>query len=420
MRALAATTILLEQRGVANIAQGGDSPITQRDSTKPREPSSDPASRGCVLPQEREKGRLPRRALFTTSALALGSSPRTGAMTGFVLASGLMLVPTPAQALICVSTNPALSGASDNGFTSATACGLNAAATGIFATATGAFSLAAGSFATATGHGSFAFGDDATATGQGANATGDFATATGQGSIANGEKATATGVLSTANGSTATAYGQGANATGEGTTAIGQGAKATADNSTALGVGASTAGFVSSTAIGAGAVNTAANQMMFGNDATTYAAPGITSAASLAAQTGPTKFVTSDAGGHLATSPFGPADIAGLASGIAGLNNSVANLNANVAGLWQNVGALRQGIQRGYEGTAIAIALAGAALPDNKTFAISGNFGTFRGQNAFGAQALVRVNEMLVLNGGIGVGFRQGGVGGRVGAMLAW
>ena len=337
-------------------------------------------------------------------------------MTGFVLASGLMLVPTPAQALICVSTNPALSGASDNGFTSATACGLNAAATGIFATATGAFSLAAGSFATATGHGSFAFGDDATATGQGANATGDFATATGQGSIANGEKATATGVLSTANGSTATAYGQGANATGEGTTAIGQGAKATADNSTALGVGASTAGFVSSTAIGAGAVNTAANQMMFGNDATTYAAPGITSAASLAAQTGPTKFVTSDAGGHLATSPFGPADIAGLAGGIANLS---AYTNAGFANLQNQI---NDNARKATAGVASVSALAGLHhidLPGRVSFV--GGVGGFRNAVAVaaGASYLAETGNVR-LSTGVSFSPTKPSVSWNVGGAFVW
>ena len=60
--------------------------------------------------------------------------------------------------------------------------------------------------------------------------------------------------------------------------------------------------------------------------------------------------MTTDAAGHLATANFSPQDITNL-------NSAVGNLNANVAGLWQNVAALNQSIQRGYEGTAIAIAL---------------------------------------------------------------
>ena len=77
-------------------------------------------------------------------------------------------------------------------------------------------------------------------------------------------------------------------------------------------------------------------------------------------------------------------------------------------------------MKRGYEGTAIAIALGGAALPDNKTFALTANYGTFRGENAFGGGMQMRVSENLVLNGAVGVGFARGGVGGRAGATFAW
>jgi hypothetical protein len=91
-----------------------------------------------------------------------------------------------------------------------------------------------------------------------------------------------------------------------------------------------------------------------------------------------------------------------------------------VAGLQQSVGALQQSIQRSYEGTAIAIALAGSALPSDKQFAVSANWGTFRGQNAFSGSAQLRVNEYLVLNAGVGAGLREGGVGGRAGVTVAW
>ena len=41
--------------------------------------------------------------------------------------------------------------------------------------------------------------------------------------------------------------------------------------------------------------------MVFGTASNTYTAPGITSSASKAAQSGPTQIVTADAGGNLAT-----------------------------------------------------------------------------------------------------------------------
>ena len=76
-------------------------------------------------------------------------------------------------------------------------------------------------------------------------------------------------------------------------------AVATGTNATAVGPGAS-ATFANSSAFGAGASATAANQMAFGTASNTYRMPGITSAASLAAQSGPTSFVTTDANGNLA------------------------------------------------------------------------------------------------------------------------
>jgi hypothetical protein len=75
--------------------------------------------------------------------------------------------------------------------------------------------------------------------------------------------------------------------------------------------------------------------MMMGTSDTTYAAPGITSAASAAAQQGTTKFTTTDAGGHLATTAYGPDDIANLNNQVTNINNNVNTLSANVAGLWQ-------------------------------------------------------------------------------------
>ena len=93
-------------------------------------------------------------------------------------------------------------------------------------------------------------------------------------------------------------------------------------NAVALGT-SSSAAFANSTAIGAGAVTTQANQVAIGTAASTYTLPGITSAASLAAQVGPTSVVTTDAAGNLAATPF-----SGLAT-----SASVAALGAQVNGL---------------------------------------------------------------------------------------
>jgi hypothetical protein len=126
---------------------------------------------------------------------------------------------------------------------------------------------------------------------------------------------------------------------------------------------------------------------------------GITSAASRAAQSGPTQLVTTDAAGNLAAASFSGQDITVLQS-------SVATLQAQM--------------RQGFEGTAIAIAMGGSALPSDKRFAISSNWGTFRGENAMSLSAQMRLSEYVVVNGGFGAGFAQGGVGGRAGVTVAW
>jgi hypothetical protein len=146
--------------------------------------------------------------------------------------------------------------------------------------------------------------------------------------------------------------------------------------------------------------------MSFGTASNTYRMPGITSAASLASQSGPTSIVTTDAAGHLAAATFSPQDISGL--------------QTNVATLQTNVAVLQTQIKQAFEGTAVAIALGGYALPSDKRFAISTNWGTFRGQNAMSLVAQMRVSQNVVLNGGVGAGFAQGGVGGRAGVTVAW
>ena len=126
---------------------------------------------------------------------------------------------------------------------------------------------------------------------------------------------------------------------------------------------------------------------------------GITSAASLAAQSGPTQVVTTDAAGHLAAASFSGQDISQLQS---------------------NVATLQTQMKQAFEGTAVAIAMGGSALPSDKKFAISTNWGTFRGQNAMSLGAQMRLSEYVVLNGGVAAGFAQGGVGGRAGLTVAW
>jgi hypothetical protein len=116
--------------------------------------------------------------------------------------------------------------------------------------------------------------------------------------------------------------------------------------------------------------------------------------------------VTTDAAGHLAAASFTGTDI--------------SSLQTNVSTLQGNVTTLQTQMRQAFEGTAIAIAMGGSALPSDKKFAVSTNWGTFRGQNALSLGAQMRLNQYVVLNGGVAAGFAQGGVGGRAGLTVAW
>jgi hypothetical protein len=275
-------------------------------------------------------------------------------------------------------------GAFVNPFSDGTAIGRHAIAGQAGATTVGSNSAAQGVNTTAVGFNAFApAGGGQNATAIGANArsetAGVNATLVSEGAtVGNGSLPTIDNV---------TALGQGTSVQANNATAVGQGSSATAVGATALGQGSS-AGFANSTAIGSGVTTTRANQVAVGTAANTYTLAGVTSAASTAAQTGPTKVVTTDAFGNLAAASFTPQDI--------------STLQSNVGILQQDVSVLRQQMKQAFEGTAIAIALGDAVLPADRKFAISTNWGNFRGQNAVGVAAQFRLTDYAVANFGVG------------------
>ena len=135
--------------------------------------------------------------------------------------------------------------------------------------------------------------------------------------------------------------------------------------------------------------------MMFGTDTSTYTAPGITSAASRAAQTGPREIVTTDAGSNLASDTLGGLGLATV----------------------DQLGRTNQGV-------AMAMALSGipTILPTDTTYAIAANWGTFDGENAVSVGGSARLIDNVFINGGgaIGTGGRSGNAGGRAGVTFAW
>jgi hypothetical protein len=59
-------------------------------------------------------------------------------------------------------------------------------------------------------------------------------------------------------------------------------------------------------------------------------------------------------------------------------------------------------------------------LEPQENFAVSGNWGTFGGFNAFAVTGAARIDQTWSLNAGIGVEVNTGLVGGRAGIRAGW
>ena len=153
-------------------------------------------------------------------------------------------------------------------------------------------------------------------------------------------------------------------------------------------------------ALGSGAQTTAANQVVIGGATNTYTTPGIASAASRAAQVGPVEIVTSDANGNLATD-------GGAFSGALGSISGDVRRN-------------RDDIRENRDGVAMALAMQAPSLAGAENFALSGAFGAYAGSTAFAASGAVRISPNAQLDAGLGVGFDENRVGGRVGVTFKW
>jgi trimeric autotransporter adhesin len=200
--------------------------------------------------------------------------------------------------------------------------------------------------------------------------------------------------------------GAGASA-GNGGVAFGDGTTATGLNSAAVGVNAN-ATFANSAAFGTGATVTRVNQQVFGTALSTYTAPGITSGASLATQSGPLQIVTSDAGGNLATNTA-----AGL--GLA-TTSQIATINNQLASLGDQIGDLRRGIAAT---NAIAY-VATPSGPGRTTLAVNGS--SYDGVGGFGiafAHRFAGTTIPFYVSGAYGNGGGREQVG-RVGFAVEW
>ena len=356
-------------------------------------------------------GRLPGRAglaagmtALAAIGLAMLTGPSAAAPQSCLLDTGIPGSAVGNLDLACGSNASANGTASDP----ATAIGQIAEA-GPNGTSVGAFAgshLFGGTVAGVTSIGANANAD--------LNATGKYGTAVGAGSYSGGSYSVAIGggdgiggASARSAGDNAIAIGLSSTAGGLSSTAIGNGAVASADTATALGTGA-TAGFANSTAVGAGATATAANQVAIGTASNTYRLAGVASAASLAAQSGPVSFVTTDAAGNLATSSFNPASLTSLQSQVTSLQSQVMDNRLEAR-----------------SGTAVALAAGSMpALQSGRKFALSAGYGNFEGANAFavGATALLYdgKNYAIIANAGGGIGLERSVAGGRGAVSIQW
>ncbi len=69
----------------------------------------------------------------------------------------------------------------------------------------------------------------------------------------------------------------------------------------------------------------------------------------------------------------------------------------------------------------MAFAMAGApTLTNGEHFAMTGNWGTFEGQNGLAMNAAFRLASHVQLNGGVAYGVGEDLAGGRVGVRVGW
>ena len=146
--------------------------------------------------------------------------------------------------------------------------------------------------------------------------------------------------------------------------------------------------------------------MAFGTASSTYVAPGITSGASKAAQSGPLQIVTSDAGGNLAANTAAGLGLASL-NDITGINARINDVDGRTT--------------KALNGVSMAFAIAGTPwLLPTERFAVAMDWGTFQSTNAVALNAAFRLSTNVQANGGLAYGANGGGVGGRAGVRVGW
>lgn len=121
-----------------------------------------------------------------------------------------------------------------------------------------------------------------------------------------------------------------------------------------------------------------------------------------------------DMGGHRVTNVGDPVE--------AGDAANKGYVDRQVGGLKGALDGIDMRLDRHAEGIAMAMAMGGGVvLPAGKTFGIGANMGYFDEKQAFAAQVVLRVGDVLTLNSAVGFAFEdQSSIGARAGFMAAW
>jgi trimeric autotransporter adhesin len=151
---------------------------------------------------------------------------------------------------------------------------------------------------------------------------------------------------------------------------------------------------------------------MFGTTGNTYTMPGITSTASVAAQSGPTQIVTSDVAGNLATSTAAALGLA-TASQINAINSQLGSLSSAINNV--NIEA-----RRGIAATAAMAYAPTPSGPGRTTFAINGSvFENIGGIGVAFQHRLAGPSIPVYVSGAYGNGGGREHVG-RIGLGFEW
>ena len=255
-----------------------------------------------------------------------------------------------------------------------------------------------------TGSGNTAVGFNASTAGIGAPAV-SFSTAVGANTQAFANNSIAIGG-NTASGAGNAAFVDAAAVNG---IAIGNASQVGAAGLNAMALGnATSANFANSAAIGNGATVTRANQQVFGTATNTYTMSGITSAASRAAQSGPTQIVTADTAGNLATTTLGALGVASTAD-LNAINTQLASLQTEID----------TNLREARAGTALALAASGLHYDMRPgKLSVAAAYGNFKGMSGLAAGLGYAINERVRVNGSFTASPDVNAYGGVVGASF--